>query len=235
MRSPLNRAKLLIVSTSVRTGPLWAYSLQVDKFDVVMEADPSRTLRRWSEERPNLVLLDMISEELSILNIIRVLREEASVPILLLAPAKSEDYLLQAYAAGADECIAKPISPTMLHAKIKAWMRRSASARSDILDPIRVGRVQLNPAERHAIIDGGPPIHLTNLELRLLYTLMDRSNRTVSDGELIERVWGYDGDVDNTALKNVIYRLRQKIEVDRSGPVLIHTVSGVGYKFVSES
>lgn len=227
-------AKLLIVSNSLRTGPLWAYSLQVEKFDVVMEADPSKTLRRWSEERPNLIVLDISTEEPSTLSMIRVLREEATVPILLLTLAKSDEYMLEAYAAGVDECIVKPVSPSIFHAKIKAWLRRSWSVPTEILDPLRVAGVQLTPSERTVAIGSGAPIRLTNLEMRLLYVLMSRAGGTVSDDELVQRVWGYFGEADNTALKNVIYRLRRKIEVDRASPVIIHTVPGVGYKFALE-
>jgi DNA-binding response OmpR family regulator len=231
VKSVLKPAKLLIVSNSIKTGPLWAYSLQVDNFDVIMEPDPAKALRRWSDEHPNLVIFDLTTEEPAVLGIVRVLREEATVPILLLIQSKTEEYALQAYAAGADECISKPLSPSLFHAKVKAWLRRSWTVSSEMLDPIRVGNVQLIPSERSVAINNGSPIRLTNLELRLLYTLMNRPGRTVSDEELIQRVWGYDGEADNTALKNVVYRLRGKVEVDRSSPVIIHTVPGVGYKF----
>jgi len=232
--SSLRTAKLLIVSSSQKTGPLWAYSLHVDNFDVIMEADPAKLLRRWSDERPNLVIIDVSTEDVNILNIIRVLREEASIPILLLTFAKSDEYLLRAYAAGTDECIAKPISPSVFHAKIKAWLRRSWSVPTEILDPLRVGGVQLKPSERSVVIHNGPPIRLTNLEMRLLYVLMNRPGRTVSDEELIQRVWGYFEDLDHTALKNVVYRLRRKIEVDPARPAIIRTVPGVGYQLNGE-
>ncbi len=128
----------------------------------------------------------------------------------------------------------EPISPSMFHAKIKAWLRRSWSIPMDVLDPLRVGNVHLMPAERSVVIGGGWPIHLTNRERRLLYILMNRPSRTVADEELIQRVWGYNGEVDNTVLKNMIYRLRRKIQSDRAGPEIIQTVPALGYKFVSE-
>jgi two-component system KDP operon response regulator KdpE len=231
---PVSRpAKLLIVSSSLRTGPLWAYSLQVDNFDVVMEPNSLNTLHRWSEERPNLVILDLTTEEPVILNIIRELRAESSVPILVLAPAKTEEYVLDAYAAGADECIIKPISPSMFHSKVKAWLRHSWSIPLEMLDPLRVGNVELNPADRTITIDRGTPIRLTNLEMRLLYILMNRRSNPIADEELTQRVWGYSREVDNIALKNVIYRLRRKLEAKPGSPAIIQTVPGVGYKFMS--
>jgi DNA-binding response OmpR family regulator len=84
------------------------------------------------------------------------------------------------------------------------------------------------------VIGDGSPIHLTNLEMRLLYIMMNRPSRTVADEELIQRVWGYNGEVDNTVLKNVIYRLRRKIQLDRANPEIIQTVPGLGYKFMPD-
>ena len=101
----------------------------------------------------------------------------------------------------------------------------------DVLDPLRVGNVYLVPSERKVIIGEGTPIHLTNLEMRLLYIMMNRPSRTVAAEDLIQRVLGYSGDADNTVLKNVIYRLRRKIEANQANPVIIHTVAGIGYKF----
>jgi DNA-binding response OmpR family regulator len=229
--TPLITPKLLIVSNSLKTGPLWAYTLQENKFDVILENDPPRALRRWTEESPNLVLFDINDPGSVVLSIIRNLREESNVPVLLLTSIKPEEYILEAYDAGVDECITKPISPSLFHAKIKAWLRRSWSVPMDVLDPLRVGNVYLVPAERKVVIGEGTPIHLTNLEMRLLYIMMNRPSRTVATEDLIQRVWGFSGDADNTVLKNVIYRLRRKIEANQANPVIIHTVAGIGYKF----
>jgi two-component system response regulator MtrA len=179
------------------------------------------------------VILDINAPQEKILDIIRSLREESTVPILLLTPPRSDEYVLDAYAAGMDECILKPISPSVFHAKVKAWLRRSNTIPTEILDPLRVGDVQLTPSERTVAINGRQSIRLTNLEMRLLYALMNRPSRTVTDEELVERIWGYDGEADNIALKNVVYRLRRKIEEDPASPSIILTSPGAGYKFAS--
>ncbi|HEX2696742.1 MAG TPA: response regulator transcription factor [Anaerolineales bacterium] len=226
--------KVLVVSNSLTTGPLWAFSLQEKRFDVILEGDPTRTLRRWSDEAPNLLVLDINTQEPTILNMVRSLREESVVPVLLLTTSKPEEYILEAYDAGVDECIIKPLSPTMFHAKIKAWLRRSWSVPVYAMEPLRAGNVQLVPSDRMVSIGSGDAIRLTNLELRLLYLLMGRPGRTISADELIQKVWGYSEEADNTVLKNVIYRLRRKIEIDPANPVIIQTVSGVGYKLLTE-
>jgi len=226
--------KVLVVSNSMTTGPLWAFSLQEQNFDVVMEQNPTKMLRRWAEEIPNLIVVDINTSEPTLLSMIRSLREESVVPVLFLTQNKPEEYILQAYEAGVDECVVKPISPSLFHAKIKAWLRRSSSVPMYALDPLKVGRVNLIPSERAIILDNGNPIHVTNLELRLLYILMGRPGRTVSAEELIQRVWGYGQEADNTVLKNTIYRLRKKVEIDPANPLIIQTVSSIGYKFNPE-
>jgi DNA-binding response OmpR family regulator len=226
--------KVLVVSNSMTTGPLWAFSLQGQNFDVVMEQNPTKMLRRWAEEVPNLIVVDINTTEPTLLTMISSLREESVVPVLFLTQNKPEEYILQAYDAGVDECVVKPISPSLFHAKIKAWLRRSSSVPMYALDPLKVGKVNLIPSERSIVLDNGNPIHLTNLELRLLYILMGRPGRTVSAEELIQRVWGYGQEADNTVLKNTIYRLRKKVEIDPANPLIIQTVASVGYKFNPE-
>jgi two-component system response regulator MtrA len=225
---------VLVVSNSLTTGPLWAFSLEERKFRVIMEPNPAKTLRRWAEEVPNLIVLDINTQEPAILNMIRSLREESVVPVVLLTSSKPEEYILEAYEAGVDECVIKPLSPSLFHAKIKAWLRRSWSVPMYALDPLKVGKVNLVPSDRTVVIETGTPIRLTNLEMRLLYILMGRPGRTITAEELIQKVWGYSEEADNTVLKNVIYRLRRKIEVDPANPVVIQTISGVGYKLLSE-
>ncbi len=226
--------KVLVVSNSMTTGPLWAYSLEENQFTVAMEANPAKLLRRWSEEVPNLVVIDVNTQEPTLLNMIRSLREESVVPILLLTLDKPEEYILQAYESGVDECIVKPISPSMFNAKIKAWLRRSWTVPMYALDPLKVGSVHLVTSDRSVRIEDGEPVHLTNLEMRLMYILMSRPGRTVSAEELIQKVWGYGEEADNTVLKNAIYRLRKKIENDPAAPATIQTVANVGYRFMSE-
>ena len=114
------------------------------------------------------------------------------------------------------------------------WLRRSWSATTTTLEPVKIGGMHVFPNERMVIRDNGQPVHLTNLELRLMYYLVSHAGKTVTTEELNQRVWGYTGEVDNTMLKNVVYRLRRKIEVDPANPLIIQTVAGVGYKFAAE-
>ena len=226
--------KVLIVSNQKTTGPLWVFSLQQQNLNVALESIPANTLARWEKEIPDLIILDINLPEPLTLDLIGNLRAETLIPILLLTPVRSEEYVLEAYKAGVDDCLIKPVSPSLFQAKIRVWLRRSGNISIDVLNPLKVGSLQLFPSERMVFLANGSANRLTNLELRLLYYLMSRPGHTVTIEELNQRVWGYTGEADNTMLKNVVYRLRRKIESDPANPLLIQTVSGVGYKLAGE-
>jgi len=227
--------KVLIVSNQQTTGPLWVFSLQQQKLNVALEAVPAHTLARCEAESPDLIILDISQSEALTIELIRTLRAEMVTVIVLLTPARSEEFVIEAYKAGVDDCILKPVSPSLFQAKIKVWLRRSGSlSTADTMNPLKVGTLQLFPSEKMVLLKNGGAVRLTNLELRLLYYLMSRPGQTVMIEELNERVWGYNGEADNTMLKNVVYRLRRKIETDPANPLMIQTVSGSGYKLAAE-
>jgi len=226
--------KVLIVSNQQTTGPLWVFSLQQQKLNVALEAVPANTLARCESESPDLIVLDINLSEPQTLELIKTLRAEMVTPIMLLTPSRSEEYMIETYKAGVDDCIPKPVSPSLFQAKIKVWLRRSGSLAADALNPLKVGTLQLFPSERMVFLANGGAARLTNLELRLLYYLMSRPGQTVTTEDLNQRVWGYADEADNTMLKNVVYRLRRKIESDPANPLIIQTVTGVGYKLIHE-
>ena len=226
--------KVLIISNRLTTGPLWVFSLQQQKLKVVLEANPSNALPRCEKEIPDLIVIDVNLPRVPILELIKSLRGEMLIPFLLLASAWSEEDVLEAYEAGIDDYLARPVSPSLLQAKIKVWLRRSASVSLDVLNQIKVGTLQLFPSEKTILLEKGGAVRLTNLELRLLYYLMNRPGQIVTIEELNQRVWGYNAEADNTMLKNVVYRLRRKIEADPSNPLIIQTVTGVGYRLSAQ-
>lgn len=229
-RSP----KVLVVSNQQATGPLWVFSLQQQKLNVMLESEPGQALQRCEAESPDLIILDIQQPEAETLELIRGLRAELLTPILLLTPVHSEEYVIKAYKAGVDDCMSKPVSPSLFQAKVKVWLRRLGGLSADNLNPLKVGTLQLFPSERLVMLKNGGVVQLTNLELRLLYYLMNRPGQIVTTEELNQRVWGYTAEADNTMLKNVVYRLRKKIEVDPANPLLVQTVVGVGYKLAAE-
>ena len=226
--------RVLIVSNQQTTGPLWAFSLQQQNLQVVLEPEPSNTLKRCEMEHPDLIVLDINLPEAQTVDLIKSLRAEMITPILLLTPPRSEENIVEAYKAGVDDYLIKPISPSLFNAKAKVWLRRSWSTSITTLEPVKCGGMHIFPSERLVMKSNGQAVHITNLELRLLYYLVGHKGQNVTTEELNQRVWGYTGEADNTMLKNVVYRLRRKIEADPANPKIIQTVASGGYKLVGE-
>lgn len=228
--------KVMVVSNLPTTGPLWVMSLQHQlHLDVILESAPANILSTWAVEIPDLIIFDVNLPATSILDRLKQLRSETAVPILLFTTNSKEEFLVEAYNAGVDECIIKPIGASLFHAKIKVWLRRSGTVPAETLDPLKVGNFHLAPAEKIVILENGLPVRLTNLEMRLMYCIMSQPGRTISTEVLIQRIWGLHSEGDTTALKNIIYRLRHKIEKDPASPKIIQTVVGIGYRFAGRA
>ena len=223
--------KILIVSDLQTVSPLWAFNLTPQHWDIGVESHPAKAVERWAEFLPDLIVCDIDSASTSI-DLITKLRKEAALPILLLTFNSSDQFLLEVYEAGVDECVLKPIQPLLFEAKIKSWLRRSSSVPVEVLETIKVDELRIIPADRAVVLDDRDPIRLTNLELRLLYYLMGRPGRTLTTKELCERVWSHHDIGDPATLKNLVYRVRRKIEADPAHPQYIHTVAGIGYRFL---
>jgi DNA-binding response OmpR family regulator len=223
--------KILIVSDLQSTSPLWAFHITQPRWDVTLEPHPAKAVERWAEILPDLIVCDIDSESVSIETVTK-LREQAVLPILLLTSNYARKFILDAYEAGVDECILKPIEPMLLEAKLRAWLRRSSTVPTDVLEALIVDDLHLIPSDRVLVLQNKALIHLTNLELRLLYYLMGRPGRTLTTEELCYHVWSHLSAGDPATLKNLVYRLRRKIEADPANPQYLHTVAGVGYRFM---
>ena len=226
--------RILLINNTPATGVLWIQTLQQQKIDVILEPDLSNAFDRWAKEIPDLIVIDLNLPVGQILYLVKSLRRESIMPILVLIHNVNEAEILEAYNAGADECIVKPISHPLFLAKIKAWLRRSWNIPFETLEPLRVGKVQLHPSERTVQINGYEPVRLTNLELRVVLCLMTRAGRTFSAEELIQQIWGYTAEGDRSTLKTLVYRLRRKIEDNPAQPRIIQTVGNAGYKLTAE-
>jgi two-component system, OmpR family, response regulator MtrA len=223
--------KILIVSDLQANSPLGGFNLTQQHWAITLESHPDKAIQRWAEILPDLIVCDIDSEEIS-LEVVTRLRQEAVLPILLLTSYHSDKFLLEIYEAGVDECVFKPIQPLVFEAKMKAWLRRSSNVPVDVLETLKVDDLHLIPSDRAVVLDSREPIHLTNLELRLLYYLMGRPGRTLTTEELCQRVWSHHSIGDPATLKNLVYRVRRKIEADPTHPHYLHTVPGVGYRFI---
>jgi len=225
------KAKILLISDDLETGQLWANGLRQRAMDVVVAGISPEVVAHWAHESFDLVVVDIYAPQQETLTICRQLRNEIVNPILLFTYQNREPELLKAYEAGVDECIAKPVSPPLFLAKVNAWLRRSWMVPAESLQSIDSGELRLEPAARQVLTAAGRSVKLTNLEFRLLHFLMLHQGQVLENRLIVDRVWGHSGQGDNVLLKNVIYRLRRKIELDPSHPQYLQTIAGEGYIF----
>lgn len=225
------QAKVLLISDDYTTARIWIHILNEMNIDTTLLSSPGEAVQIWAETIPDLIVVDTYGREFDGVELVGQLREQGIVPIILLTAINNETHILEAYQAGVDECVTKPISPALFQVKVKAWLRRSWSMPAESLDVLEVGGLQLDPTRRQVTTDDQHVINLTNLEFRLLHLLMTHPGWVMSSEDIVMRVWGYHGNGDSNLLKNVIYRLRRKIDPDPGNPRYIHTETGLGYKF----
>jgi DNA-binding response OmpR family regulator len=195
---------------------------------VVKAADGPAAVRRFEEESADLVVLDINMPGLSGFQVCEAIRARSRVPVMMLTVRGEEEDLVRALDLGADDYLTKPFSPRTLLARLRALLRRSGLEPGA---PLAAGRVTLDVAEHTAQIGAAPPVHLTKLELRLLQMLLAHAGRTVNSDHLLVHVWGHRSGGDRQLLKQLVHRLRQKIEADPAAPSLLRTAAE-GYKLI---
>jgi len=222
--------KIFVVCNQGDTAPVWGYIIRQQGLIAILETSVEKALDHWSVEIPDLVVIDVDTTHRERMELCKKFRSVSVAPIMLFLPAHHETQILEAYAAGVDEVVVKPISPPIFLAKIMAWVRRSWTMPIDELGLVKVGKHRLDPTRRCVVDPNGLEIHLTNLEFRLLHLLMSRPGHEFHAGDIVESIWGGYGNGDQVLLKNVVYRLRKKIEADPGHPTFLRTEQG-GYSF----
>lgn len=225
-------AKTVVIYDDVDHGHAWSRPLTDSGIDTVAIPLDEETIPFLAGLLPDLIVLEDFNHKPEELALCAHLRQETPIPILLLTVRGDEEFHLRAYQAGVDECIALPINPQLFVAKVRAWLGRTLSLPASAVNEISCGAFRLEPAHRRLALPSGQVLKLTNLELRLLLILMAAPGEPVNQAVLIERVWGPYGGGDRTMLKNVVYRLRRKIEPEPQQPRHLVTVNHSDYRFL---
>ena len=218
--------KALIVDDDRVLADLLAFTLRREGFQVIQARDGEAALRRWAEEEPDIVVLDINMPRLDGFAVCRRIRAKADTPIILLTVRGEEDDIVRGLELGADDYIPKPFSPRQLVARVHAVLRRVGMTPTPAIR--QVGKLILDPARREVRVGDGDAISLTPLENRLLEYLMLNAGHVLTHGAIIDHVWGPEG-ADLDMLRQLVHRLRNKIELDSSEPIFIETVPGLGY------
>jgi DNA-binding response OmpR family regulator len=202
---------------------------------VVTASDGRQALQRARTEDPALIILDLMLPEVDGLEVMRVLRAESDVPVVMLTARSSLPERIIGLQRGADDYLPKPFSPAELVVRVKAVLRRTR--RSDA-EPARVASAGLLTqhdltidTERYEVRRGGQLVPLTPVEFKLLVTLVAADGRALSRDQLLDAVYGSeDGEVLDRTIDVHVGRLREKLGDDADQPRYVMTVRGVGYR-----
>jgi DNA-binding response OmpR family regulator len=223
--------KVLVVDDDRVLADVVAFTLRRDGFEVILAYDGLAGLQRWKEDEPDLVILDINLPKMDGFSLCRRIREQAEVPIILLTVRSEEDDIIRGLHLGADDYVVKPFSPRQLVARARAVLRRAGGIQATA--DYHVGAIRYDPTQRAVIVGERTPISLTPLEGRLLEILMVNAGQVLTTDALIDHIWGPSGG-DRDMLRQLIRRLRAKIEPQPSEPIYIKTISGLGYGLVME-
>ena len=218
--------KILVVDDDPAISEMLTIVLSAEGFDTVAVTDGALAVETASREQPDLILLDLMLPGMNGIDICRLIRQESSVPIIMLTAKTDTVDVVLGLESGADDYVNKPFKAKELVARIRARLRATVDEPSEILE---VGDLSIDvPA--HTVKRNGAEISLTPLEFDLLLELARKPQQVVTREELLGKVWGYRHASDTRLVNVHVQRLRAKIEKDPENPQIVLTVRGVGYK-----
>ncbi len=223
--------KVLLIDDDLSILKLLGRYLENAGYDVVTAENGIRGLQQLYEERPDLVILDVMMPRMDGWETCRRIREMTDVPIIMLTVKGEEPDKLKAFRLGVDDYVTKPFSFAELAARVRAVLQRAGrDVTHDHEMRIQVRDLILDRKTRVAI-RGDETIELTPTEFLLLSVLMERAGEVISPEELVSAVWGPDYADATGYIRRYIWHLRQKIEPDPANPIYILNERGFGYRF----
>ncbi|MDR3586444.1 MAG: response regulator transcription factor [Desulfosporosinus sp.] len=230
------KQKILIIEDDSSIAELQKDYLEVAGFDVSVCANGLGGLRALRENEVDLLILDIMLPGMDGLEILRSMKEDKDIPVLLVSAKKEEIDKIKGLSLGADDYITKPFSPGELVARVKAHLenyerlkhRFSVGVNKPNTLTIRGLKIE---KDSHRVFVLGQEVNLAQKEFGLLLYLAQNPNRVFGREELFERVWGLDALGDSATVTVHIGRVREKIESDPSNPQYVETVWGAGYRF----
>jgi DNA-binding response OmpR family regulator len=207
-------------------------NLEHDGFLVSEAFNGKQAIQRLRDVSPDLILLDVMMPDLDGFEVLQMVREISSVPVIMLTAKGEEDDRIRGLELGADDYVPKPFNPRELVSRVKAVLRRTEGASGSMHGLIEVDEHLKMDFDRREIWKDGKLVKLRPTEYRLLYHLVQNAGWVVSHDQLLAKVWGYEYRDEPHYVRLYINYLREKLEDDPSNPRYILTERGVGYRFV---
>lgn len=231
----MSKTKVMIVDDDSRIRDLLRLYLIKADFQVIEAEDGITALLLHQQNKPDIILLDIMMPVLDGLETCRQIRKLDSTPIILLTARTEEEDKLMAFGSGADDYVEKPFNPSEVIARIRAILRRrpasgNAAPALPTVPPITHGLLVIDPLSRTVKIDGVEK-ELTVKEFDLLHTLANHPGHVFTRESLLQTIWGIESTGDTRTVDIHIQRLRQKLEDGGCPQWKIATIWGIGYRF----
>lgn len=228
--------KILIIDDEKPISDIIKFNLNKEGYETITAFDGREALKKFEEESPDLIILDLMLPELDGLEVAKEVRKTSHIPIIMLSAKDSEFDKVIGLEIGADDYVTKPFSNRELLARVKAHLRRTENIESAVAEEnasttgseIVIGDLEILP-DAFVAQKRGEDIELTHREFELLHYLATHMGQVMTREYLLETVWGYDYFGDVRTVDVTIRRLREKIEDTPSRPEYILTRRGVGY------
>ena len=228
--------RILIVEDDSSIAELERDYLEVAGFDVTISQDGVEGLKAIQNNEFDLILLDIMLPGLDGLEILKSMKEDKDIPVLLVSAKKEEIDKIKGLSLGADDYITKPFSPGELVARVKAHMENYERLKQRFdagiikRQALTIRGLRIEKDSRRVFVNG-QEVALAQKEFDLLLFLAQNPNRVFGREELFERIWGLESLGDSATVTVHIARIREKIETDPSKPQYVETVWGAGYRF----
>ena len=230
LRAGQGRTRVLAVDDDPQTLRFVRDAISNAGYTVTVTGDPEQVGRLVEEERPHLVLLDLMLPGMDGIELMESVPELADLPVIFLSAYGRDQVIARALEAGAEDYVVKPFSPTELVARVQtALRRRAASELSEPPEPYRRGELTIDYAERRVSL-ADRAVRLTNIEYRLLFELSVNAGQVLTHEQLLQRVWGPEHSGQPGAVRTFVKNLRRKLGDDADTPTYIFTEPRVGYR-----
>jgi two-component system KDP operon response regulator KdpE len=224
--------RILVVDDEERMVRFIRLNLEHDGFQVVDAFTGQQAMDKLRSTLPDLVLLDVMLPDIDGFEVLRMIRENIDVPVIMLTAKGEEDDRVRGLELGADDYVTKPFSPRELVSRVRAVLRRTDAARGTTTGLIEVDERLKIDFDRREVWVEGELVKLRPTEYRLLYHLVQNAGWVISHDQILAKVWGYEYRDEPHYVRLYVNYLRQKLEDDPANPKYILTERGVGYRFV---
>lgn len=224
--------KILVVDDDIEIAELLEIYLKNEGYEPIMADDGKEALSKLNTN-PDiaLMILDVMMPNMNGLDVVKTVRKDSRIPILMLSAKSGDMDKIQGLITGADDYVTKPFNPLEVMARVRSLLRRAENAVQDQTpDVLDIGSLIINKDSHEVQTSTGDLVNLTALEFGILYLLASHPNRVFSADDIFERVWQQESVVSAKTVMVHVSHLRDKIEEATNGDQVIQTVWGVGYK-----